>query len=178
MSAPAESPRPPAALLVLNPSGQRSRVVLEPMPFTLGRHSDNNLVLRDTRISRNHARITSAAGAYILEDLNSRHGTWVNGERVARHVLRNSDRIDFGVRECYQLTFTLEQADISRMLEQISSSSASAAPGATNLAKLRSLVEVARAGLGWVASGAGIRPSRASVLRKAGRAATRSKCAA
>ena len=47
----------PAALLVLNPSGQRTRVPLEPLPFTFGRHADNNLVLRDNRVSRNHARI-------------------------------------------------------------------------------------------------------------------------
>lgn len=145
MTAPAEQPRPPAALLVLNPSGQRSRVVLEPVPFTIGRHADNNLVLRDNRVSRNPARITASNGVYIIEDLNSRHGTWINGERVARHVLRSSDRIDFGVRESYQLTFTLEQGDISRIMDQISSSSPSASSASGNLAKLRSLVEVARA---------------------------------
>lgn len=146
MSAPAEQARPPAALLVLNPSGQRSRVILEPVPFLIGRHADNNLVLRDNRVSRSHARINSTGGAYILEDLNSRHGTWVNGERVARHVLRNSDRIDFGVRESYQLTFTLEHGEINRIMDQISSTSRSAAAGApNNLAKLRSLMEVARA---------------------------------
>ena len=77
-----------------------------PLPFLIGRHADNNLVLRDNRASRNHARIFAENGNYVIEDLNSRHGTWVNGERVARHVLRNSDRIDFGVRESYQLTFT------------------------------------------------------------------------
>src|SRR5579862_9178987 len=142
MSAPAEQARPPAALLVLNPSGQRSRVVLEPVPFLIGRHSDNNLVLRDNRVSRSHSRITATNGAYIIEDLNSRHGTWINGERVARHVLRNSDRIDFGVRESYQLTFTLEQGEINRIMEQISSTSRSPGKGPNNLAKLRSLVEV------------------------------------
>jgi sigma-B regulation protein RsbU (phosphoserine phosphatase) len=146
MSVPAEhTGRPPAALLVLNPSGQRSRVVLEPVPFTIGRHADNNLVLRDNRVSRNHARISAANGAYVLEDLNSRHGTWINGERVARHVLRNSDRIDFGVRESYQLTFTLEHGEINRIIDQISSTSRSEGTGPTNLSKLRSLVEVARA---------------------------------
>src|SRR5579871_2001376 len=127
MPAPAEQARPPAALLILNPSGQRSRVVLEPVPFLIGRHADNNLVLRDNRVSRSHARITAANGVYVLEDLNSRHGTWINGERVARHLLRNSDRIDFGVRESYQLTFTLEQGEISRIMDQFSSTSHSAA---------------------------------------------------
>src|SRR5580704_3322283 len=136
----------PAALLVLNPSGQRTRVPLEPLPFLVGRHADNNLVLRDNRVSRNHARIFSENGDYVVEDLNSRHGTWLNGERVARHALRNSDRIDFGVRESYQLTFTVEHVEINRILEQFSTSSShSGGVGANNLGKLRSLMEVARA---------------------------------
>lgn len=136
---------PPAVLLVLHPSGQRARVALEALPFFIGRHADNNLVLRDNRASRSHARIIAENGNYVIEDLNSRHGTWINGERVARHVLRNSDRIDLGVRESYQLTFTLESGEIHRILDQITSTSRSDAMGGNNLVKLRSLVEVARA---------------------------------
>ncbi|MBZ5675929.1 MAG: SpoIIE family protein phosphatase [Acidobacteriia bacterium] len=136
---------PPAALVVLNPSGQRTRAAIEAVPFMIGRQPDNNLVLRDNRASRTHARIIAENGQYVLEDLDSRHGTWVNGERVARHVLRNSDRIDLGVPESYQLTFTLEAGEINRILDQISSTSHSAGMGDNNLAKLRSLVEVARA---------------------------------
>lgn len=137
-------PLPPAAILILHPSGQRSRVPLEPIPFTIGRHADNSLVLRDNRASRSHARIVGENGSYVIEDLNSRHGTWVNGERVARHVLRNSDRIEFGVRESYQLTFSLETGEIHRILDQITVSSRSETDK-NNLTKLRSLVEVARA---------------------------------
>ncbi len=111
---------------------------LLPLPFLIGRHADNNLVLRDNRASRSHARIVAENGKYVIEDLNSRHGTWVNGERTARHVLRNSDRIDFGVRESYQLTFTLDQGEINRMLDQISSTSHSGDMGSNNLTKLRS----------------------------------------
>src|SRR5436309_7609734 len=141
MSAPVEQARPPAALLVMNPSGQRSRVVLEPVPFLIGRHADNNLVLRDNRVSRVHARINAVNGNYFIEDLNSRHGTWINGDRVARHTLRNSDRIDFGVRESYQLTFTLEHGEIGRIMDHFSSTSRAAEGAANNLSKLRSVVE-------------------------------------
>lgn len=143
---PGDSPGAPrAALVVLNPSGQRARVALEPLPFLFGRHADNNLVLRDNRVSRNHARIFLEHGNYVLEDLDSRHGTWVNGERVARHILRNSDRIDFGVRESYQLTFSIERAEINRILDQFGGSSHSGAISSNNLVKLRGLMEVARA---------------------------------
>jgi len=139
--------RPAAVLLVLAPSGQRSRVPLEAMPFTIGRQSGNSLVLRDNRTSRNHSRIAFENGNYVLEDLNSRHGTWVNGKQVARHILRNSDRIEFGVKDSYQLTFSVEKQDIQRLLKQFGASSSSVAEdhGADNLVKLRSLVEVARA---------------------------------
>jgi len=136
---------PPAALVILHPSGQRTRTAIETLPFLIGRQPDNHLVLRDNRASRTHARIISENGHYVLEDLDSRHGTWVNGERVARHILRNSDRIDLGVVESYQITFTLEAGEINRILEQISSHSKSSGMGDNNLAKLRSLVEVARA---------------------------------
>lgn len=136
---------PPATLLVLDPSGQRTRVSVDPVPFLIGRHAGNHLVLRDNRASRNQARIVAENGSYVIEDLNSRHGTWVNGEQVARRVLRNSDRIDLGVRESYQLTFSIDSGEINRILDRLASTSHSGGMGANNLAKLRSLVEVARA---------------------------------
>jgi serine phosphatase RsbU (regulator of sigma subunit)/pSer/pThr/pTyr-binding forkhead associated (FHA) protein len=135
----------PATLLVLHPSGQRTRIAVDPLPFLIGRHADNHLVLRDNRASRSHARIVAENGNYVIEDLNSRHGTWINGEQVARHVLRNSDRIDLGIRESYQITFVLEPGEINRILDQFSHSSGAGDVESNNLAKLRSLVEVARA---------------------------------
>ncbi len=139
--------RPAAALLVLAPSGQRSRVTLDTLPFSIGRQSGNSLVLRDNRTSRNHCRIIFENSAYAIEDLNSRHGIWVNGQRVAGHVLRNSDRIEFGVRDSYQLTFSSEKQEFQRLLGQWGATAPSAGEsgGASDLVKLRSLVEVARA---------------------------------
>ncbi len=145
MTSPSEQPRATErlpALAVINPSGNRSRIPLEPLPFTIGRQGDNNLVLRDNRASRAHARIVSENGDYFVEDLDSRHGVFVNGQRVKRHKLTDADRIDFGFQDSYRLVFTLEDDEIRRFMEQMSTQ---AAAGATNLSKLRSLVEVARA---------------------------------
>lgn len=130
------------ALMVIQPSGNRSRLPLTPLPFQIGRQADNHLVLRDNRASRSHARIFVENGEYFVEDLGSRHGVYVNGERVSRQKLVNSDRIDFGFQDSYKLIFTLEEDEIHKILEQIS---VPAAAGAGNLAKLRALVEVARA---------------------------------
>ena len=139
--------RPAAVLVVLAPSGQRSRVPLDTIPFSIGRQSGNSLVLRDNRTSRNHCRIIFENGAYVIEDLNSRHGTWINGQRVARHVLRNSDRIEFGVSDSYQLTFSAEKQDFQRLLGKWGATQPAAGDsgGTSDLVKLRSLVEVARA---------------------------------
>ncbi len=131
------------SLAVINPSGNRSRVLVDPLPFLIGRQGDNHLVLRDNRISRTHARIVAENGDYFLEDLNSSHGVFLNGRRVTREKLSGSDRIDFGFHDSYRLVLTFEQDEIHRFLEQPASPPSS--HGAGNLAKLRSLVEVARA---------------------------------
>ena len=138
---PSEGHRVPA-LSVISPSGNRNRMPLDHLPFLIGRQGDNHLILRDNRASRNHARIFAENGEYFIEDLNSRHGVYVNGERVKRRQLADSDRIDFGFQDSYRLVFSLEEDELHRIMEQFS---APQTAGANNLAKLRSLVEVARA---------------------------------
>jgi serine phosphatase RsbU (regulator of sigma subunit) len=130
------------ALAVTNPSGNRSRVAIDVVPFLIGRQGDNHLVLRDNRISRSHARVTGENGEYFVEDLDSRHGVYLNGQRTKRGKLHEGDRIDFGFQDSYRLVFTLEEDELNRFLGKIS---AAASTGASNLSKLRSLVEVARA---------------------------------
>jgi phosphoserine phosphatase RsbU/P len=111
MAAP-DTPRPGrnAVLVVYNPSGGSARVPLEPLPFRIGRLGGNELVLRDSRVSRNHARVVADAGRYVIEDLTSRYGVFVNGERVERRALSSGDRIEFGLAESYRLEFLLEDA--------------------------------------------------------------------
>lgn len=136
--------RRPAALTVVNPSGQKSRVPIDTTPFLIGRQSENQLVLRDNRISRTHARIVTDGGHYFVVDENSRHGLFVNGERIARRQLHGADTITFGFPDSYQLVFTQEEAEINKLLEHLNVGSSGTQTGG-NLAKLRALVEVARA---------------------------------
>src|SRR5687768_2827336 len=125
----------PASLVVVNPSGARTRVPLAPVPFTIGRQADNHLILRDNRASRNHARIFQDAGDYFVEDLKSSHGVFVNGVKVARHKLYAADRIEFGFPDSYSLIFTFEDDEIQKILDQFSAPRTASA-GAGNLAKL------------------------------------------
>ncbi|MDX1979178.1 MAG: SpoIIE family protein phosphatase [Bryobacteraceae bacterium] len=131
------------ALLVTNPSGNRTRLKITPLPFTIGRQAGNHLVLRDNRASRNHARITLDNGAYYVEDLNSRNGVTVNGVKVSgRMPLASGDEIEFGVENSYRLTFSLEESELLKLMGQLSLPGKGAVP--ENLGKLRALVEVAR----------------------------------
>jgi serine phosphatase RsbU (regulator of sigma subunit) len=136
-----------AALVVVDPNGRRTRVPLHPFPFRIGRSPDNQLVLRDSRISRNHAQINHEDGRCVLEDLGSRHGVWVNGERVDKtRVLHGSERIEFGVPDGYQLHFTRTGEEINKLLAKplVTGTSDTGRVGTSNLEKLRAVLEVAR----------------------------------
>jgi serine phosphatase RsbU (regulator of sigma subunit)/pSer/pThr/pTyr-binding forkhead associated (FHA) protein len=136
----------PASLVVIDPNGHRSRVPIDPLPFRIGRQPESNLIVRDSRVSRAHARILVENDDYILEDLASRHGTFVNGKRIARQVLRNSDKIEFGAQDSYQLIFALDGAELKRLMEQVSAADKQlpAQGVGANLAKLRAILDLAR----------------------------------
>jgi uncharacterized protein DUF4388/FHA domain-containing protein len=63
---------------------------------SIGRAEDVDLVLDDARVSRKHARIVEDQGRYLIEDLGSTNGIFVNAHRVQRAVLREGDRIQIG----------------------------------------------------------------------------------
>lgn len=115
-------------LVVRDPAGSEREVEITQSPFTLGRQGDNDLVLLDHRISRRHARVIREEDGYVLEDAQSRHGTYVNGERVDRRLLKDGDRIGLGVMSAYLLTFRFEAPDIASILDEIEKTPESPAP--------------------------------------------------
>ena len=136
----------PASLVVVDPHGHRRRVPIEPIPYQIGRQPENHLILRDSRVSRTHARIFVEHGQFVLEDCGSRHGTFLNGRRVKRSVLANSDKIEFGAQDSYQLLFALDGVELKRLMDQVGSSEKVVAPHGvgSNLAKLRAILDLAR----------------------------------
>jgi pSer/pThr/pTyr-binding forkhead associated (FHA) protein len=48
---------PASLVVVIDPNGHRTRVALDPLPFSIGRQPESNLIIRDSRVSRTHARI-------------------------------------------------------------------------------------------------------------------------
>jgi len=66
---------------------------LELPVVNIGRRPDNQLVIDDARISRTHAQLRLVGGQYVIFDLDSSGGTWVNGKPVRQQVLRPGDVI-------------------------------------------------------------------------------------
>jgi adenylate cyclase len=91
LDAPAAAPR----LLLERADGQRLEFTLDKM-CTIGRHPSNLVQLEDREVSKEHAVIDLAEGAYRLRDLGSSNGTFVNGRRVVELRLRNGDEIRVG----------------------------------------------------------------------------------
>jgi serine phosphatase RsbU (regulator of sigma subunit)/pSer/pThr/pTyr-binding forkhead associated (FHA) protein len=141
----------PASLVVIDPNGHRTRVAIDPLPFRIGRQPDSNLIIRDSRVSRTHSRIVVENGEYAIEDCGSLHGTYVNGKRIARQPLRNSDQIEFGAQDSYQLVFALDGAELKRLIEQVGGTEKTGkTPGlGGNLAKLRAVLDLARTVQSW-----------------------------
>jgi serine phosphatase RsbU (regulator of sigma subunit)/pSer/pThr/pTyr-binding forkhead associated (FHA) protein len=81
----------------------RRTVLIDHFPFVIGRSPECSLMLLQPYISRNHARFICEADEIVLEDTQSSHGTFVNGERITRHTLRPSDTIQFGSLQGPQL---------------------------------------------------------------------------
>ena len=70
---------------------------LEGDQLDIGRDSTNEIVINDAEISRRHARLTFQGGKYVLEDLGSTNGTFVNGQRLAGpRVLKSGEVVSFG----------------------------------------------------------------------------------
>ncbi len=136
----------PASLIVIDPNGHRARVPVDPLPFRIGRAPDSHLILRDSRVSRNHARIFVIDGEYWIEDCQSRHGTFVNESRITKAALRNSDRIDFGAQDSYTLIFALDGVELKRLMEQVTMAEKTPALHGVggSLAKLRAILDLAR----------------------------------
>lgn len=99
----APSPAVPVApyLESIGATGRTRRFDLTPGGVTIGRATDNDLVITQDflgweTVSRHHARIRGQAGGWIVEDLDSMNGVYVNGRRTGRNLLREGWRLAIG----------------------------------------------------------------------------------
>jgi hypothetical protein len=82
-------PEAPETLLALDWSAAARELFI-------GRSSGCDVMLTDTSVSRRHARLIPRDGAWVLHDLSSTNGSYLNGRRVSRCQLRPGDRVALG----------------------------------------------------------------------------------
>jgi pSer/pThr/pTyr-binding forkhead associated (FHA) protein/uncharacterized protein YdcH (DUF465 family) len=85
----------PNMVIITGPSSGK-KIPLLPMTMSIGREHDNNIELKDPDVGRYHSRILYDRGRFVLEDLESSNGTWLNGEKISEAALKNGDRIKIG----------------------------------------------------------------------------------
>lgn len=105
----------------------------------VGRGQDADVWIGDDGVSRKHARFLRQDTTYLLEDLNSANGTFVQGERITRRILRDGDQIQLGPSAIFRFSITDE--DQKALLEQLYSTSVTdSLTGARNREYLDSLL--------------------------------------
>ncbi|RKH89787.1 FHA domain-containing protein [Corallococcus sp. AB045] len=76
--------------------------------FTLGRGPQCSLVVKSGRVSREHAAVVRDGADYVIEDLGSSNGTWINHQRIKRQKIADGDTFNLGTEAVY---FSLQPAE-------------------------------------------------------------------
>lgn len=134
--------RPVAGTLVIEIAGQRRRVPINTSPFAIGRSDDCEAIIPDFRVSRLHAKIVREGEQFFIVDADSRHGTFVNGTRSQRALLKNGDEITLGAPGL-KLTF-LENEPVSSETNVLLSRLVADSSDTSELEKLRLFLEATR----------------------------------
>src|SRR5271167_3083737 len=133
-------------VLVVVEGPDRRTLVLDHYPFTIGRRADRDLVMGDPRVSREHAQFIREPDGTFIVDQGSRHGTFLNGERVNRRKLARNDRVEFGVTGATYALFSPDRSPSSaaqQFLSQFSTWKPASGAG-SDLEMLNVFLEAAR----------------------------------
>ena len=104
-------------LLVLEGPGAGQTIVIEQQPLIIGREETCDIVIPDRQVSRQHARIRLEADRYVLEDLGSKNGTFVNGQELpGPYPLQDGDEIQIAL--CCRLVYVDAEATVPLILER------------------------------------------------------------
>jgi phosphoserine phosphatase RsbU/P len=120
------------------------QVAIAHSPFSVGRLPENDLTLDDPSVSRRHAEIQFEDGQFILTDLGSRHGTYVNSHKIERHTLEPRDEVRFGGREGPVLVFAGNDPVATSSVRSLISRIDSANDPVPSIEKLNWFLEAAR----------------------------------
>jgi pSer/pThr/pTyr-binding forkhead associated (FHA) protein len=99
-----------AMLLVQEGNSPKTQWPLAKSSIIIGREAESDVQIADRQVSRQHAEVTRTDQGFLLRDLGSKNGTFLNGEPVTQEprLMRNGD--DVGIALCAKLTFIEENA--------------------------------------------------------------------
>src|SRR5512139_1273816 len=84
-------------IIIQEKGGEQRRMVFNKPEVTIGRVQGNDIVLPKGNVSKRHARIVLKDGKFIIVDLKSTNGTYVNGRKITSPlVVKDSDKIYIG----------------------------------------------------------------------------------
>ena len=89
---------------------------LEGEVTSIGRKSDSDIHIDNPAVSGKHARVLYIGGEAFLEDLESTNGTFVNSERITKHLLKNGDLISIGQHQLKFEGVAEEEGDLDKTL--------------------------------------------------------------
>src|SRR3954469_5377182 len=84
------------SLFVIQGRDQGTRFQLDGAAVTLGRGTSNAVQLHDTEVSREHAEFRKRGDAFVIRDLDSSNGTYVNGNQIKEYELASGDQVQLG----------------------------------------------------------------------------------
>jgi len=101
-------------LVLIQEGGPEQVFELSKASISLGRAMTNDIILSDTRVSRNHARLDYGLDGWTISDLGSSNGTRLNGMRIERSPLKPDDLIDLGNTQVrFDVEPTTEEAGLT-----------------------------------------------------------------
>jgi predicted component of type VI protein secretion system len=106
-----------AMLLVVDGPSPGKRFFVEQPVLLIGRDEICDVVIAERQVSRRHASISLEGGGYVLKDLNSKNGTFVNGQELTKpHHLQDGDEIQIAL--CCKMAYVAADATAPVILEE------------------------------------------------------------
>ena len=99
-----------ALLVVKRGPNAGSRFLLDKDLTTAGRHPESDIFLDDVTVSRRHAEFQRSAETFLVRDVGSLNGTYLNRERIDEAALANGDEVQIGKFRLVYLTSSADEA--------------------------------------------------------------------
>ena len=99
-----------AMLFILSGPGKGSRYLIDQDEVSIGREPSSDIFLDDITVSRKHAKLRKKS-SYLIEDLNSLNGTYLNANSIDKSSLKSGDELQIGK---FRLTFFVADKEKGR----------------------------------------------------------------